>query len=155
MLAYHYARAEAWEKAQTYLFKAGDQAGRVAADAEALTHYRQALAAYTRVFGDRWDPVQRAILNRKIGEALFRRGDHHQALEYLQRALRYLGGPFPTSPWGIRLDIVRQLVRQVRHWVFPGFVLKPPTDRVEPAEEDCVCSLGSASSTLGVDTAGC
>ena len=38
--------AEDWEKAQEYLFKAGDQAGRMAADAEALDHYRQAEAAY-------------------------------------------------------------------------------------------------------------
>ena len=53
VLAYHYAKAELWEKAQEYLFKAGDQAGRIAADAEALSHYHQALETYTRVFGDK------------------------------------------------------------------------------------------------------
>ena len=51
LLAYHYAKAEAWEKAQEYLFKAGDQAGRMAADAEALAHYQQAMAAYARLWG--------------------------------------------------------------------------------------------------------
>ena len=35
LLAHHYSAAELWEKAQEYLFKAGDQAGRMAADAEA------------------------------------------------------------------------------------------------------------------------
>ena len=39
LLAYHYSKAEDWEKAQDYLFKAGDQAGSIAADAEALAHY--------------------------------------------------------------------------------------------------------------------
>ena len=39
LLAYHYSKAEDWEKAQEYLFKAGDQAGSIAADAEALAHY--------------------------------------------------------------------------------------------------------------------
>jgi predicted ATPase len=82
LLAYHYSRAEEWEKAQDFLFKAGDQAGKVAADAEALEHYRQALAAYSRAFGDRWDPLQRAELERKMGEALFRRGEQSQAREY-------------------------------------------------------------------------
>ena len=50
MLAHHYARAEAWEKAQEYLFKAGDQAGKIAADAEALAHYQQAMATYARAW---------------------------------------------------------------------------------------------------------
>jgi predicted ATPase len=50
LLAYHYAQAEAWELAQEYLLKAGDQAVQVAADAEALTHYRRALKAYENAF---------------------------------------------------------------------------------------------------------
>ena len=41
LLAYHYTQAEDWEKAQEYLFKAGDQAGSIAADAEALEHYER------------------------------------------------------------------------------------------------------------------
>ena len=51
VLAYHYAKAERWEKAQGYLFKAGDQAGAIAADAEALAHYQQALETYTKPSG--------------------------------------------------------------------------------------------------------
>src|SRR5207237_10909834 len=75
LLAYHYSKAELWEKAQAYLLRAGDQAGRIAADAEAVAHYEQAMMAYARVFGDQWDPVQRAALERKMGEAFWRRGD--------------------------------------------------------------------------------
>ena len=44
---------QAWEQAQRYLLAAGDQAGRLAADAKALGHYERALAAYGRVFGER------------------------------------------------------------------------------------------------------
>ena len=61
LLAYHYSKAEDWEKAQEYLFKAGDQAGSIAADAEALAHYQEAVEAYTRAFGDSWDPLERAL----------------------------------------------------------------------------------------------
>ena len=39
-LAYHYARAEQWDEAFTYLARAGDQAGQVAADADAVERYR-------------------------------------------------------------------------------------------------------------------
>src|SRR5215510_188620 len=76
LLAYHHAQAEDWEQAQSYLFKAADQAGAIAADAEALALYRDALRAYERAFGDRWTPFERAVLDRKIGEALLRRGQH-------------------------------------------------------------------------------
>ena len=57
LLAYHYTQAEDWEKAQEYLFKAGDQAGSIAADAEALEHYELAMAAYSQAFGDTWEPA--------------------------------------------------------------------------------------------------
>jgi tetratricopeptide (TPR) repeat protein len=123
VLAYHYAAAEVWEKAQEYLFMAGDQAGRVAADAEALAHYRRAMEAYGRAFGDRWEPLQRASLERKIGEALFRRGDHYQALEYLQRALIYLDVPYPVSGLGVRTALLREVARQIAHRFVPWLSL--------------------------------
>lgn len=75
ILAHHYARAAEWAKPQHYLFLAEDQASRTAGDAEALAHYRDAVEAYARASGDRWDPVDRAVLERKVGEALFRRGE--------------------------------------------------------------------------------
>ncbi len=137
LLAFHYARAEEWEKAQDYLFRAGDQAVRLAADAEALDYYRQATAAYARAFGDRWDPLHRAVLERKMGEALYRRGDHQQALEYLHRALGLLGSSLPASPGGVRLAIFSQIMRQVGHRLLAPLFLRHPADRPHPpvAEE--------------------
>jgi class 3 adenylate cyclase/tetratricopeptide (TPR) repeat protein len=129
LLAYHYARAETWEKAQEYLFKAADQDGRMAADAEALAQYRQALAAYEKAFGDRWDPVQRAMLSRKMGEALFRRGESAEAFNYLQQALALLGHSLPASRWGVRLAILGEMIMQVGHRLLPQLFLR---NRVEP-----------------------
>ena len=145
LLAYHYARAEAWEKAQDYLMKAADQAGRVAADAEALAHYRQAMAAYERAFGYRWDPLQRAALERKMGEAFFRRGDHRQAAEYFQRALALLGRPLPTSRWGIRRAIAIEAGRQITHRLLPSVFLKPPGGPVSAEVEEQYHVLRSMS----------
>ena len=134
VLAYHYAKAENWEKAQEYLFKAGDQAGRIAADAEALTHYHQALETYARVFGDKWDPVQRGILERKMGEAFYRRGETEKAMEYLQRALVYFGRPpLATSRSKVRLGIVQEIAAQVGHHLFSHWLIKSaegPADQV-------------------------
>jgi class 3 adenylate cyclase/tetratricopeptide (TPR) repeat protein len=113
ILAHHYARAADWAKAQHYLLLAGDHASRTAGDAEALAHYRDAVEAYARAFGDRWDPVDRAVLERKVGEALFRRGQHHAAIEHFGRALAGVGTPYPASTGGVRLAIGALLLRQL------------------------------------------
>jgi class 3 adenylate cyclase/tetratricopeptide (TPR) repeat protein len=143
LLAYHYARAEVWGKAHDYLLKAGDQAGQVAADAEALAHYEQALAAYEHAFGDRWEPLQQATLERKMGEGFFRRGEHAQALDYLQRALTRLGKPLPTSRWGTRLVVLGEIARQAGHRLLPSLFHKPLGRPVNPAveEEIRLCEL--------------
>ena len=109
LLAYHYTRAEDWEKAQAYLFKAGDQAGRMAADVEALDHFRQAEAAYLKAFGDRLSPLQRTSLARKIGAALYGTGHYEQAQEQFRRALLQVGLHYPTSRWGVRGAILKYL----------------------------------------------
>jgi class 3 adenylate cyclase/tetratricopeptide (TPR) repeat protein len=124
LLAYHYARAEAPQKALDYLLKAGDSAGQVAADAEALAYYRQALAAYEQAFGEHWDPLQRATLERKMGQAFFRRGEHIQARERLALALAYLGQPLPSSRWAIRRGILAEVIRQTLIRLAPGMMRK-------------------------------
>jgi class 3 adenylate cyclase/tetratricopeptide (TPR) repeat protein len=119
LLAYHYAHAEDWEKAQEYMLRAGDHAGQLAADDEAVTHYEQALVAYARAFGDRWNPLQRAVLERKIAEALFRRGEHERARARLEQALVYLDRPYPKTRRAVRRAILRNLGTQVRHRRLP------------------------------------
>ena len=125
-LAYHYARAEDWEKAVAYLERAGDQAGQIAADAEAVERYREALQAYDAT--GRAKALQLASLERKLGEALFRRGQHAEATVSLSSALRRLGAPLPTSRGGIRRAIVRALLRQVGHVLVPA---RLPAPRLE------------------------
>ncbi len=138
LLAYHYAHAELWDKALEYLFKAGDQAGQLAADAEALAYYQQALEAYTRVFGDRWDPRQRAVVERKMGEAFYRRGEHERARAYLLRAMGHLGHSFPTTPRGVRQAIAGEVLRQVTHRLLPMGPATMPRGEVDPTVQDAM-----------------
>lgn len=121
ILAHHYARAAEWVKAQHFLFLAGDQASRMAGNAEALAHYREAVDAYGKVFGDRWDPVDRAVLERKVGEALFRRGEHHAAIEHFSRALAGLGAPYPAT----RSRVQRAIVGLFLRLMLRGFKPRP------------------------------
>lgn len=123
VLAYHYAQAENWPKAQEYLFRVGDQARRIAADAEAIDHYERALEAYARAFGDRWDPFERAAVERKIGESRYRLGEYERATRHLDRALQLLRFGRPRTRTGVRLAIAGELVRQVIHRVAPATVV--------------------------------
>lgn len=134
LLAHHAARAEDWDTALHYLLLAGDQAGRMAADAEALAHYQQAMEAYARAFGDKWDPIERAVLERKIGEALFRRGELQDALDYLYRALALLGWRQPTRRWAVRGAILTQVARQAAHRFLASF--GSAAVRVDPSGEE-------------------
>ncbi len=135
-LAYHFARAEEWTKAQDYLFRAADQASRVASDAEALALYDEAVAAYARAFGDKWDPLQRGALERKIGEALFRVGEHGKAAEHLHRALGYFGHPFPPTRGRVRLALVGALARQIGHRLAPRRLPAPESARIDLVVEE-------------------
>jgi class 3 adenylate cyclase/tetratricopeptide (TPR) repeat protein len=112
LLAYHAARGEDWDRAQRYLLRAGDQAARLAADQEALAHYQQAVEVCERALGDRWDPRERAALDRRIGEALYRRGEFTEATQFLTAALGRLGRAYPRSRAGVRRGIARHLARQ-------------------------------------------
>ena len=128
LLAHHYACAENWAKAEHYLLESGDHAGRLAADAEALEHYRMALAAQTRAQGEEWDALRWAALERKMGEALFRSGEHLEGAEYLHRAVGRLGKKLPASRRGVRAAIPWQLLIQVGHRLAPPlFVSKQPS----------------------------
>ncbi|MGM0531725.1 MAG: adenylate/guanylate cyclase domain-containing protein [Bacteroidota bacterium] len=136
LLAYHYAQASVWEKAHDYLLKTADQSDRIAADAEALANYKKAVAAYDKKFGNEWDPFQRAVLERKMGESFFRRGDHAQAIEYFHRALALHGKPVPDTRWSIRLSIGRQLIIHLLHRFIYGFFIVRAYGEEDPSVEE-------------------
>ncbi len=134
-IAYHYTRAEDWEQAQKYLFQAGDQAGRMGADPEALAYYRETLAACERASGGRWEPLQRASLERRMGESYFRTGEHARALEHLERALAFLHRPLPRSPAAVSAGIAAELAQQAARILVSSF-LRRTVGRPAPAVEE-------------------
>ena len=96
------------------------------------------MAAYSQAFGDSWDPVRRANIERKIGEAFYRRGEHERAREHLLRALATLRRPFPGTPGAMRRAVVGQLMRQILHRLFPWFQPRSmAADAVRATEERC------------------
>jgi len=69
LLAYHYFRGEAWEKALHYSARAGDAAVDLYAYAEAREHYRRALEALTRLPDDAARRRQRVDVSVRLVNA--------------------------------------------------------------------------------------
>ena len=114
VLAYHYAHAEHWDRAQHFLLKAGDQAGRVAADAEALDHYEKALVASTRS-AHGLSRFERADLEIRMAEALYALGRNEAALQHAFTAFAAVGIRYPTTRRGVRLAIaLKVMARGIR-----------------------------------------
>jgi class 3 adenylate cyclase/tetratricopeptide (TPR) repeat protein len=115
MLAYHFGRAENLEKAEEYLFKAGDEAARSAASHEALTYFREASRLYLIIHGDGGDATKKALLEKNIGLALLNKGNLMECIDHFDRALELLGEPPPKSRLGVTvrsgLDLLAVLYR--------------------------------------------
>ena len=111
MLAYHFAKAEDWTKGLEYLFKAAEQADRLAADEEALALYRAAIETGERHGVKGLDAVKRAQLDSKIGEAHFRAGRNAEARTQFVAALRRLGQEQVGAKWRMGFSVAAGLFR--------------------------------------------
>lgn len=109
-LAFHYGCGEDLEKAEEYLFKAGDEAVRSAASSEALEHFREASRLYMAIHGAGGDPARKALLERNIAAALMNTGDLIEAVPHFDRALELLGEKVPRTRWQLHARFVRDIV---------------------------------------------
>ncbi len=137
-IAFHYLRANALSQARPWLLQAGDQAVAAAATAEALGFYKRALVGYPR---DEAHRFERAVLERKIGDVHFRRGEYEQAEEHLLEALRLSGRPFPRPGAPRHLALTLALLRQAAHRLDPRS--RPLRDRSSPALREEVAAYTS------------
>lgn len=128
MLAYHYSRAEILDKAEEYLFKAGDEAARSAASSEALTYFREASRVYLLIHGDGGDPKKKAALERNIGLALLHTGNLIACVKHFDRSLEYLGERVPKGRLETGLRLIADLAMVLIHLRFPR-IRSRPADR--------------------------
>ena len=131
-LARHFEEAGTMVQAADYLVRAGDRALSHRAPDEAIGNYEQAMTAYQSSRGEGWDSLQRAVLERKLGEAWFQKGEHRQALDHLRQALAHLGRPLPTTPSSVVFGIILEATRQLGHRLIPGLTARAASAQVAP-----------------------
>ena len=138
ILAYHFAKAEDWGKAQDYLFKAAEQADRLAADEEALALYEVVIAAAEQhpIIG--LGSFRRAQLDRKLADAHFRAGRHEQALATYAQALRRLGVQAPRLRW--RWRTVAAVVSSLAWHALRQRLIATGSDPNPIRPEDALCA---------------
>ncbi|EFO81091.1 transcriptional activator domain-containing protein [Oscillochloris trichoides DG-6] len=105
LIASHYTRGGAIERAATYALRAGQQAARVAAWAEAAAFYTQALAGTP--------DAERHPLLLALGEALHNAGEIAAAVEHLRSALATAVSP--AEERAARLALARTILAQGRY----------------------------------------
>ncbi|MGH7786006.1 MAG: ATP-binding protein [Candidatus Binatia bacterium] len=125
MLAYHYGRAERLEKAEEYLFKAGEDAARAAASSEALAFFREASRLYLQLHGGGGDAAKQARLERNIGFALMNTGRLAEAMPHFDRALAHLGDPIPPRLPGAVLQGVADAAAVFARLAVPALFRSP------------------------------
>jgi tetratricopeptide (TPR) repeat protein len=106
MIAFHYTEGNAPERAAPYAFRAGQWAAGLAAWAEAIEFYQQALAV------DRDTALRRQIL-LALGEAHFGAGEMAQASEAMRAALG-LADPDSSQADAASLALAQTLLAQAR-----------------------------------------
>ncbi|MBW2722742.1 MAG: AAA family ATPase [Deltaproteobacteria bacterium] len=110
MLAYHFSMGRSAERAENYLFLAGDEAARSAASNEALHFFRQASALYEQIHPDGGDVEKRARLEKNLGLALMNRGRLIEAVDHFDRTTRLLGHSAPRGSLAMGFGFVANLV---------------------------------------------
>jgi class 3 adenylate cyclase/tetratricopeptide (TPR) repeat protein len=141
LLAYHWAKAEAAERAIDYFEKAGEQALRTHADEEAIDFFGHALRLASLSAGHGPLPVartesdtssgqttgqgllsdsRRARWERQLGEAHYSLGNMGQSLRHFEAALVLMGMLLPRPGWRLGLGALGAVCRQVLHRVWPG-----------------------------------
>lgn len=115
MLAYHYSRAENLEKAEEYLFNAGEAAAKSAASREALNLFQEASRLYVLRHPDGGDAEKRIRLERNIAVALWNIGDLSASVDHFDQTLEQLGQYVPRKPLAANLkfglDVLAVLYR--------------------------------------------
>jgi predicted ATPase len=147
MLAYHYSMGRDAERAEEYLFRAGDEAAKLAASSEALHFFRQALELYFELHGERGDPAKKATLKRNIALALFNRGHLIEAIEHCNEALEYLGERVPRSQRALLLRFAGQLIGVLARLYLPKLGHGPPATQAQREVIDLMFERGQCEIT--------
>jgi len=131
MLALHYGKAEAVDKAEEYLKSAGDEALNVSASSEALYYYQEALSLYLKKHKEFTDPDKLASFEKGIALALYNKGLFSRAMEYFDSVFKHWGVRYPRNKVTMAISTLYNLSSSVLR-----LYLNPRKGRKVPSKRD-------------------
>jgi class 3 adenylate cyclase/tetratricopeptide (TPR) repeat protein/ABC-type cobalamin transport system ATPase subunit len=131
MLAYHLSMGRDVERAEEYLFRAGDEAARAAGSSEALHFFHEASKLYFDLHGDAGDPTKKALLQKRIAQAFYYRGQMIEAVDAFNRAMEFLGERIPRAQSAMVMRFVVNLVSSLARLYAPGRRRRPEASDVD------------------------
>ncbi|MDJ0803422.1 MAG: adenylate/guanylate cyclase domain-containing protein [Desulfobacterales bacterium] len=147
MLAYHYNQGEDEEKAAEFLLKAGEEAMKSSASAEALHYYQSALDLYLKKYGVDADSDRLALFEKNIAFAYFNKGQYVDAILFFDRALQRMGVKQPHNRVVLMVQFVYSFLIYYLSLYFPYFKYrKIPT----PREQEILSLYLNKAKALGV-----
>lgn len=144
LIASHYAEGGAPERAAAYALRAGRHAAAVAAWAEAVAFYEQALAG--------GPPARRFETLLALGEAHYNRGDGPRAAEVFREALGLARDPAAATR--ARLSLAGALISQARFAEVIDLVREIAATGAPAERAQALFRWGTALSLEGADLAG-
>ncbi len=120
LLALHFSQGGDLEKADEYLVKAGEEAMRSAASAEALHYYQEALSLYIDKSEDDGDPGRIAMLERNTAYAYWAKGLVEGTIEHSENYFRIRGDREPRNKIHTILAILYNFVKVLGFLYLPG-----------------------------------
>lgn len=121
-LARHFGEAGNAAKEMEYLEKAGERAARAYAHKEAVEFFTRVSELGSEKDAPR-DRRRQANWEQRLGEAYLGMGKIPESRMYLMRALANLDRPVPVKKWRLTAGILRELLRQVAHRIYPAIFI--------------------------------
>jgi Protein kinase domain/AAA ATPase domain len=122
VLAYHWTEAEDPVQEARYTALAGQQSLANGAHSEAISFLERAIALASSTG---MDMTLQAQLEQQLGEAYYGIGRLPETELHLKQSLALIGYPYPISPGGLRLEILREVARQGWHRVRIDLLRRP------------------------------
>ena len=150
MLAYHYSRGGALEKAEEYMTMAGEEALRTSASSEALNYFSEALKLYEDRLGEAADPNKIRTFKKNLALVHYNRGESSEAVPYFDDILWQKGHRCYQGKLMSQVKLIGDQFTAIALIYFP--ILRSLKTTTPQKVEDCDLLLRNVMCLLNVDS---
>ena len=109
-LALHYIKGEAYEKAEQYLVKAGEEALRSSASSEALNYYQEGLKLYLQSNRNTADLEKLAMFEKNIAIALYNKCRWEESVQHVDKVFEYWNIPASPNKFLVIIKFIKNII---------------------------------------------